>query len=95
MLITGIGIGTYFVTALVALQSAMPLKDMATSTATFGLVRYAERGRCPTVYTPLTCKRQSPCWSDRHIRLHDHFHVRAIASAISCRSISRVCVWEL
>jgi hypothetical protein len=30
----------YFQTPLVALQAAMPLKDMATSTAAFGFLRY-------------------------------------------------------
>ncbi|KAI0064575.1 MFS general substrate transporter [Artomyces pyxidatus] len=38
-LITAIGIGCLFQTPLIALQAAMPLKDMATSTATFGFIR--------------------------------------------------------
>ena len=40
LLITGIGIGCLFQPPLIGLQAAMPLKDLATSTATFGLIRY-------------------------------------------------------
>ncbi|KZV73419.1 MFS amino acid permease [Peniophora sp. CONT] len=39
LLITAIGIGGLFQTPLIGLQAAMPLKDMATSTATFGFLR--------------------------------------------------------
>jgi hypothetical protein len=38
-LITGLGMGCLFQTPLIGLQAAMPLKDRATSTATFGLLR--------------------------------------------------------
>ncbi|KAF8892484.1 MFS amino acid permease [Infundibulicybe gibba] len=38
-LIASIGIGCLFQTPLIGLQAAMPLKDMATSTATFGFIR--------------------------------------------------------
>jgi len=38
-LITAIGLGCQFQSPLIGLQAAMPLKDMATSTATFGLLR--------------------------------------------------------
>ncbi|KAF8798178.1 MFS general substrate transporter [Phlegmacium glaucopus] len=38
-LVAAIGLGTMFQTPLIGLQAAMPLKDMATSTATFGLLR--------------------------------------------------------
>jgi len=38
-LITGLGIGTVFQTPLIALQAAMPLRDLATSTATFLFLR--------------------------------------------------------
>ena len=41
------GVGVYFVPALIALQAAMPIKEMPTSTATFGLVRSVGR----TVHT--------------------------------------------
>ncbi|KAF8149269.1 MFS general substrate transporter [Mycena galopus ATCC 62051] len=37
--IAGIGIGGLFLPPLIGLQAAMPLKDMATSSTTFGLVR--------------------------------------------------------
>ncbi|TDL25972.1 MFS general substrate transporter [Rickenella mellea] len=39
ILIPAIGIGCLFQPPLIALQAAMPLKDMATTTATFGLLR--------------------------------------------------------
>lgn len=39
ILIAGIGIGCLFQPPMIALQAAMPLKDMATVTAAFGLVR--------------------------------------------------------
>jgi len=38
-LVTAMGVGCLFQTPLIALQAAMPLKDMATSTATFGFLR--------------------------------------------------------
>ena len=38
-LLAGLGIGGLFVPPLIALQAAMPGKDMATSTATYGLIR--------------------------------------------------------
>jgi len=38
-LVASIGIGTLFQTPLIALQAAMPMKDMATSTATFIFLR--------------------------------------------------------
>ncbi|KAJ7494229.1 MFS general substrate transporter [Mycena galericulata] len=38
-LVAAIGTGALFQTPLVALQAAMPIKDMATSTATFGFIR--------------------------------------------------------
>ncbi|OCH95564.1 MFS general substrate transporter [Obba rivulosa] len=38
-LVTALGIGCLFQTPLIGLQAAMPLKDMATSTATFGFIR--------------------------------------------------------
>ena len=41
LLIAALGVGCFFQTPLIALQAAMPLKDMATSTATLGLMRYA------------------------------------------------------
>jgi MFS family permease len=37
--VTAIGIGCLFQTPLIALQAAMPIRDMATSTATFGFIR--------------------------------------------------------
>ena len=40
-LITGLGFGSLFPMPLVALHAAMSVKDMATSTATLGLMRYA------------------------------------------------------
>ncbi|KAI0093668.1 MFS general substrate transporter [Irpex rosettiformis] len=39
LLIAALGIGCLFQTPLIGLQAAMPLKDMATSTATFGFIR--------------------------------------------------------
>ncbi|KAI5118065.1 hypothetical protein M0805_006328 [Coniferiporia weirii] len=39
LLIAGIGIGCLFQPPLIGLQASMPLKDMATSTATFTLIR--------------------------------------------------------
>lgn len=39
LLITALGVGCLFQTPLIALQAAMPLRDMATSTATFGFIR--------------------------------------------------------
>ncbi|GLB34845.1 putative membrane transporter [Lyophyllum shimeji] len=38
-LIPALGLGALFVVPLIALQAAMPLKDMATSTSTFGFIR--------------------------------------------------------
>lgn len=42
LLVAGIGVGCLFEPPLIGLQAAMPLKDMATSTATHGLIRYVE-----------------------------------------------------
>ncbi|KLO19543.1 MFS general substrate transporter [Schizopora paradoxa] len=39
ILITGLGVGCFFQPPLIALQAAMPLKDMAVSTAVFTLLR--------------------------------------------------------
>lgn len=39
LLIPAFGIGVLFQAPLIAVQAAMPLKDMATATATFGLIR--------------------------------------------------------
>ncbi|TEB26640.1 MFS general substrate transporter [Coprinellus micaceus] len=39
-LIAALGLGCCFQPPLIGLQAAMPLKDMATSTATFGFIRY-------------------------------------------------------
>ncbi|EIN07242.1 MFS general substrate transporter [Punctularia strigosozonata HHB-11173 SS5] len=39
LLIAAIGVGCLFQTPLIGLQAAMPIKDMATSTATFGFLR--------------------------------------------------------
>ncbi|KAF9013990.1 major facilitator superfamily domain-containing protein [Cyathus striatus] len=38
-LIAALGLGCFFQTPLIALQAAMPIKDMATSTGTFGFIR--------------------------------------------------------
>ncbi|KAH0583751.1 hypothetical protein J132_00776 [Termitomyces sp. J132] len=38
-LIAALGLGNLFQTPLIGLQAAMPIKDMATSTATFGFIR--------------------------------------------------------
>ncbi|KAF8163478.1 MFS amino acid permease [Crassisporium funariophilum] len=38
-LVAAIGLGCLFQTPLIGLQAAMPIKDMATSTATFGFIR--------------------------------------------------------
>jgi len=38
-LVAAIGVGCLFQTPLIALQAAMPIKDMATSTSTFGFLR--------------------------------------------------------
>ncbi|EAU88799.2 membrane transporter [Coprinopsis cinerea okayama7 len=38
-LIAALGLGCLFQTPLIALQAAMPIKDMATSTSTFGFIR--------------------------------------------------------
>ncbi|PPQ98149.1 hypothetical protein CVT26_003193 [Gymnopilus dilepis] len=38
-LIAAVGLGCLFQTPLIGLQAAMPIKDMATSTATFGFIR--------------------------------------------------------
>lgn len=38
-LTAAIGVGCLFVTPMLAIQSAMPLKDMAVATATLGLMR--------------------------------------------------------
>lgn len=40
LFIAGIGIGCLFQPPIIALQAAMPLKDMATTTAVFVLIRY-------------------------------------------------------
>ena len=40
LLITGLGVGCLFQPPLVGLQASMPLKDMATSTSTFSLLRF-------------------------------------------------------
>ncbi|KAG6814513.1 hypothetical protein H0H92_000038 [Tricholoma furcatifolium] len=39
LLISALGLGCLFQTPLIGLQAAMPIKDMATSTATFGFIR--------------------------------------------------------
>jgi hypothetical protein len=39
LLIPALGVGFLFQAPLIAVQAAMPLRDMATSTATFGLLR--------------------------------------------------------
>ncbi|KAI0341662.1 MFS general substrate transporter [Trametopsis cervina] len=39
LLVAALGIGCLFQTPLIGLQAAMPLRDMATSTATFGFIR--------------------------------------------------------
>ncbi|KAI0699708.1 MFS general substrate transporter [Cytidiella melzeri] len=39
LMVAAIGIGCLFQTPLIGLQAAMPLRDMATSTATFGFIR--------------------------------------------------------
>jgi hypothetical protein len=39
-LIAGIGLGALFLPPLIGMQAAMPVKDMATSSTTFGLFRY-------------------------------------------------------
>ncbi|GJE95150.1 MFS general substrate transporter [Phanerochaete sordida] len=39
LLVSALGIGCLFQTPLIGLQAAMPLKDMATTTATFGFIR--------------------------------------------------------
>lgn len=39
ILVTGLGVGCFFQPPLIALQSAMPIKDMAVSTAVFTLLR--------------------------------------------------------
>jgi hypothetical protein len=38
-LVSGLGFGGLFHPPLIGMQAAMPIKDMATSTATFGLIR--------------------------------------------------------
>ena len=38
-LVSGIGFGGLFHPPLIGMQAAMPIKDMATSTATFALIR--------------------------------------------------------
>lgn len=40
-LVPSIGCGPLFLGPLIALQAAMPMKDMATSTAAMGFVRYS------------------------------------------------------
>lgn len=40
LLVAGIGVGCPFQPPLIRLQASMPLKDMATSTAAFGLLRF-------------------------------------------------------
>ena len=40
LLIAASGIGCLFQTPLIGLQAAMPIKDMATSTSTFGFIRW-------------------------------------------------------
>jgi hypothetical protein len=39
-LIAGVGLGGLFLPPLIGLQAAMPVKDMATSSTTFGLFRW-------------------------------------------------------
>ena len=39
LLVSALGVGCLFQTPLIGLQAAMPLKDMATSTSTFGFIR--------------------------------------------------------
>ena len=39
LLVAALGVGILFQAPLIAVQAAMPLKEMATSTATFGLIR--------------------------------------------------------
>lgn len=39
LLVAGLGVGCFFQPPLIALQAAMPLKDMAVSTAVFTLIR--------------------------------------------------------
>jgi hypothetical protein len=39
-LIAALGLGCLFQVPLIGLQAAMPIKDMATSTSTFGFIRY-------------------------------------------------------
>jgi len=39
LFIPAIGVGSLFITPLIAIQAAMPVKDMATATATLGLMR--------------------------------------------------------
>ena len=39
LLVAGLGIGCFFQPPLIGLQSAMPVKDMATSTSAFSLIR--------------------------------------------------------
>lgn len=39
LLVAALGVGCLFQTPLIGLQAAMPLKDMATSTSTFGFIR--------------------------------------------------------
>ena len=43
ILIAGLGVGCLFQPPLIGLQAAMPHKDMATSTASFGLIRCVSR----------------------------------------------------
>lgn len=39
LLIAALGVGCLFQTPLIGLQASMPLKDMATTTGTFGFIR--------------------------------------------------------
>ena len=40
LLIAGLGFGSLFQPPLIGLQAAMPVKNMATSTSAFNLIRY-------------------------------------------------------
>ncbi|KAF7338188.1 MFS general substrate transporter [Mycena venus] len=44
-LIAALGVGCLFQTPLIGLQAAMPIKDMATSTSTYGFIRWAALSR--------------------------------------------------
>jgi hypothetical protein len=44
-LIASLGLGALFELPLIALQAAMPIKDMATSTSAYGFIRYVTHTR--------------------------------------------------